>query len=202
MPSTPFQDLSRPPIQHLCGLWVAIALISCAIASGCASSVPPGDSEGITLPLLRGWFEGHEVLYVTTDVSSAGVAQAKGANFSPRLAYALPAGIGAAPGRRTSVDKVYSVTNLEQGSVFASAPTPIGHQNRDVAYSPLWQLVKVTWASGAARRVVKSEEEVLAAAEKAEVQLDVTDVVLNCPIVSHGYIGGALPGVSVVRPSR
>ena len=152
--------------------------------------------------MLRGWFEGHEVFYVTTDVSSADVAQAKGANFSPRLAYALPAGIGGGPGRRTSVDKVYSVTNLEQGSVFASAPTPIGHQNRDASYSPLWQLVKVTWASGAARRVVKSEEEVLAAAEKAEVQLDVTDVVLNCPIVSHGLAGGALPGVSVAHPSR
>ena len=95
MTSTPCQDLSRPadpaPLRPVGG----------DRTCGPAPSLPAARRRGllaipsgITLPLLRGWFEGHEVLYITTDVSSAGIAQAKGANFSPRLADALPAGIG------------------------------------------------------------------------------------------------------------
>jgi len=145
--------------------------------------------------VLRGWYDAEEVFYVTTDVSNADVARAKGANFAPRLADALPSAGTTLPGHATSVDKVYALTNYEQGSVFASAPDPVGHLNRDLAYSPLWQMIKVTWIDGAIRRELKSDEDVLGAAEKGEVSLDVTRVVLNCPIIGRGTGGGVLPGV-------
>ena len=94
-----------------------------------------------SIPVLRGWFDGEEVFYITTDVSHADVAEAKGANFAPRLAAALPTG-KAEPGS-SSVDKVYAVTNFQQASVFASAPYPMGPASRDTGYSPLWQMVTV-----------------------------------------------------------
>lgn len=91
-----------------------------------ADETGPGPGpDRVQLPLLTGWFEGEAVLKVTTDVSHADVAAAKGANFAPRLAQALPSG-PPQPGRRSSVDKVYAVTNFEQASVFASAPSPVG----------------------------------------------------------------------------
>lgn len=135
----------------------------------------------------------------TTDVSHADVAQAKGANFAPRLGLALPEG-RAAPGG-SSVDKVYAVTNFKQASVFASAPFPMGSTSRDTAYSPLWQMVKVTWVAGATPQVLRSEEDVLAAVDRGAAALEATRVVLNCPIVHRGP-KGALPGVSITRPPR
>ena len=50
-------------------------------------------------------------------------AAVSGAGFG--LAQALPGG-PPQPGRRSSVDKVYAVTNFEQASIFASAPSPVG----------------------------------------------------------------------------
>ena len=147
------------------------------------------------MPLLTGWFQGQAVFYVTTDASDADVAREQSANYAPRLADALP-GLPRQPGQMSSVDKVYAVVNFNQGSVFASAPAPMGAKNQDRTYSPLWQMVKVTWRAGRTPYVLKSEEAVLDAAEKGAVELAATRVVINCPIVHRGPLGG-LPGVAV-----
>lgn len=182
-----------------------LAVGGLATALSACSSLPAVQGPGsagltLTLPLLRGWFEGVEVLYITTDVSHADVAQAKGATFAPRLGAALPStalqSAGGAPARNAAVDKVYAVTNFEQGSIFASAPSPVGPGSRDTAYTPLWQMVKLTWRAGHTARLLKSQEEVLAAAEAGLVDLEPTPVVLNCPIVQRGGEGG-LPGMQV-----
>ena len=171
-------------------------LLSCAalLLSLCACATPTAGPQA-HLPLLRGWYEGQVVYYVTTDASTAEVAQAKAANFAPRLANAL-ARQPAPPGQGTAVDKVYGVTNFAQGSVFASAPRPVGHTSGSGAYSPLWQLVKVSWRGGVPARVLKSEEEVLRAQELGQLDLQATPVVLNCPIIQVGD-GRALPGVTL-----
>jgi hypothetical protein len=179
---------------------MALASLAVLLLSACSSAPRLADNSEASMPVLSGWFEGEEVFYITTDVSHADVAAAKGANFAPRLADALPAG-PAVPGRRSSVDKVYSVTNFKQQSIFASAPYPMGSASRDTTYSPLWQMVKVTWAAGKTPQTLKSEEAVLAAVERGAVTLEVTRVVLNCPIVHRGP-KGALPGVSLARPVR
>ena len=167
-----------------------------AVIAGCASTRTPIASSVVQLPLLQGWFDGEEVFYVTTDVSDAEVAAGKRANHVPRLADALRAE-PRQPRQRSAVDKVYAVTNFEQGSVFASAPDPVGALNRDTSYSPLWQMVTVTWAAGRTPRPLKSQEQVLAAADNGDVNLSLTTVVLNCPIVQRGA-RDALPGVSIV----
>lgn len=164
--------------------------------AGCASTRTPVASSVVQLPLQQGWFDGEEVFYVTTDVSDAEVAAGKRANHVPRLSDALPAE-PRQPGQRSAVDKVYAVTNFEQGSVFASAPGPVGALNRDTAYSPLWQMVTVKWVEGHTPRTLKSQEQVLAAADTGDVNLSMTPVVLNCPIVQRG-VRDALPGVSIV----
>ena len=175
---------------------LAFLLVVSAVIAGCASTRAPVASSVVQLPLQQGWFDGEEVFYVTTDVSDAEVAAGKRANHVPRLADALRPE-PRQPGQRSAVDKVYAVTNFEQGSVFASAPGPVGALNRDTAYSPLWQMVTVTWIAGRTPRPLKSQEQVLAAADKGDVNLSLTTVVLNCPIVQRGA-RDALPGVSIV----
>jgi hypothetical protein len=173
---------------------VLVTLVACGTAPA-----PIGPSEKAHLPLLRGWFEGQEVLYVTTDVSDADVARAKHANYAPLLANALPDPQGSIPSgtrRLGATDRVYGTTNFEQASVFASAPRPVGPANAYTAYSPLWQLVEVTWVDTTQARSLRSEEEVLDAQDKGQITLQVTRVVLNCPIIHRGRLG-ALPGVSV-----
>jgi hypothetical protein len=181
----------------------AMATLMAATLAGCAHQPPklpvgPAQAQAqVSLPLLQGWIDGEAVQYITTDVSHADVAAAKGANFAPRLALALPVG-PPQPGRRSAVDKVYAVANFEQPSVFASAPRPVGPASRDTAYSPLWQMVKVTWQLGHRPRELKAEEEVLEAAERGEVVLEPTPVILNCPVIARAG-EGTLPGVGWTR---
>lgn len=174
-----------------------LALCVCLLLSACATPAPQPPTPQAHLPLQRGWFEGKTVFYITTDVSDAAVALDKKANFAPRLAYALPA--KSQTPQPSSVDKVYAFTNIEQGNVFASAPLPMGHTNREAAYSPLWLMLTVTWKADTGKHVLKSEEEVLDAAEKGWVAIASTGVIVNCPIVHRGTLGG-LPGVTLSEP--
>lgn len=180
--------------------WMVLlgGLAASATLGGCAQLPTPPGPGSVQLPVLEGWFDGERVLYITTDVSHADVAAAKAANFAPRLAHALPGGVPQ-PGRLSSVDKVYAVTNFMQPSIFASAPKPVGPASADSAYSPLWQMVKVTWQPGRSPRELRAEEAVLDAAEKGEVVLEPTPVVINCPIVQRPG-QGSLPGLVLSRP--
>lgn len=190
-PPPPLCRRGRPATVRLsitAGAMAVLVVLTAACAS--PASAPPAAS--VQLPVLRGWFDGQAVFYVTTDASDAGAARKMKANFAPRLAQALPRG-PQAPGQATVLDKVYAVSNFEQPSIFASAPDPMGPDSRDRAYSPLWRMVMVTWRTGHHPRALTSEEQVLAAVEAGQVTLEQTDVVVNCPIV-HRQPGGGLEG--------
>ena len=172
-------------------LRIAAALALVAVLGGCASPAQRAAEGWLPLTPQRGWFDGEEVVYVTTDVSDAAVAREKRANFAPRLADALRRG-PQRPGQPSAVDPVYAVTNFTQGSIFASAPQPVGHRNLDTVYTPLWRMVTVTWVAGSTPRTLTSQEQVLAAADAGAVTIGTTEVVLNCPIVHRGPQGSIL----------
>lgn len=166
-----------------------IFISSLSLLTGCASPFfDVGRSETV-LPLSRAWVDGKVVDYVTTDISDLAMARMMGANHVPGLALAVrPA---PAP---SLVERVYKFPNEEQISIFQSAPNPVGSENRDRSYSPLWRVVMVRWNALAPRRELKSEEALLAAEEKKELSLEVTDIVVNCPITRSGN-GQSLKGV-------
>ena len=149
---------------------------------GCTSAhFDLGKTETV-LPLNRAWVEGRQVEYITTDISDAEMASAAGVNYAPRLRDALSA-------RPTVLERVYKFSQGEQFSIFQSAPRPVGPSNTDKAYSPLWRLVIVKHMAPGTRPEIKSEEELLSAEEKGLVSLQVTDVVVNCPITKE--VGGS-----------
>lgn len=156
---------------------------------GCASPLfDVGRSETV-LPVSRAWVDSRIVEYVTTDISDLAMARMMGINHVPSLALA----IRSAPGQ-SLIQRVYKFPNDEQISIFQSAPNPVGAENQDRSYSPLWRVVVVRWNSPALRRELKSEEELLDAAERKQVSLEVTDIVVNCP-VTRSSSGTALRGV-------
>jgi len=171
------------------------ALLAAVTLAGLAACSAPMGPPKAHLPLLQAWFEDQAVLYVTTDVSDAQVARAKGANFAPLLAQALPEGAARMAGRAGATARVYGFVNFSQASVFASAPEPVGAGNQSLSYTPLWQLAEVRWLQAGQARELRSEEAVLAAEEQGLLTVTPTRVVLNCPIVSLPG-RGALPGVS------
>jgi len=183
---TPFLRFQRNPLMRLFYL-----LTFClSLLTACASPFfDVGRSETV-LPVSRAWVEGRVVEYITTDISDLAMARMMGANHVPGLAFAIKP----LPGQGL-VERVYKFPNGEQISIFQSAPNPLGSENRDRGYSPLWRVVMVRWNDAALRRELKSEEELLAAEEKKEVLLEVTDIVVNCPITRSGGGSQSLRGV-------
>lgn len=185
--------LSASTLRFSVGVALAATLSSCA-------TLPPhvdkNQSGFVQLPLIAGWHDGQRVHYVTTDVSDKEIAAKKAANFVPRLANTLPDSLQVA-GQRNALERIYAVTNFDQGSVLPSAPVPVGSGNADKAYSPLWRMFKVTWQAGTTPKTLRSEEEVLAAGERGLVAIVPTDVVVNCPVV-YSERGGLIPGATLI----
>lgn len=167
-------------------LLIAVGL---SLLTACASPfVDVGRSETV-LPVSRAWVDGRIVEYIVTDVSDLSMARMTGTNYVPSLAFALDA----APGR-SIVERVYKFPDGDQISIFQSAPDPVGPESLDRSYSPLWRVVMVRWNGAAPRRELKSEEALLAAEESGELALELTDIVVNCP-VTRSSDGQSLKGV-------
>jgi hypothetical protein len=140
------------------------------------------------VPLVIGWFNGQKVFYIQTEASDQGVAKAMGVNFVPQIANAINAPGGA-------VDDIYVFTNFKQGNVIPSAPTPVGPNNTDPHYTPLWQVSTVTWNSGTSPLTLTSESQIKEALALGLVTINKTNIVVNCPVL--GFPGGGhLRGVT------
>jgi len=162
----------------------ALRALGAACLLGIAATALAAD-QVVTLPLKEAWFEGEIVHYVSTDISDPGIAEKQGINYVPALADTLKPGM--------PVEKAYKFPNDEQATVLPSIPRPVGGANADASYSPLWVLVMVRWKPGVAPHTLTSEEAVLAAEEKGEVELTRTRIVANWPVVRAR--GAALQGV-------
>jgi hypothetical protein len=176
----------RPNLGGTRARCVASALLALALV-GCATH-PTDDrtqQTRIELPLVHGWFDGQIADYVTTDVSSATMARDSHANYVPRLANLLP-GNQPRPNPHSAIARIYKFLNYVQPSVLPSAPTPPNANNTNEDYSPIWELMGVTWQAGRVPRELRSEREVLKAEETGELIIVSLNVIVNCPVVRVG----------------
>jgi hypothetical protein len=164
----------------LLGLAIAFFLSAC---SSYSIQNPQVKGDTVSLPLLHGWHDDQEVLYITTDVSDQAVAKAKQANYAPRLRDAVP-NYPKPPQVKTVLERVYAFPNKEQAwSVFASVPQPLGHLSKDTHYSPLWLMYVVVWKDPIQAQELTSEEAIFVAEDQGLVTIERTDIVLNCPVI-------------------
>ena len=152
-------------------------LMTLAIVAGCQSASFEADRTEIILPVSQAWVDGSKVDYVTTDVSDSAMAEMLGVNYVPRLVNVIPE-----PGGLSALARVYVFPNGEQISIFQVGPQPAGPTNTDRHYSPLWRVVMVRWSSQDKVRELKSEGALFSAEGDGDVSIEVTNVVVNCPI--------------------
>ena len=166
--------------QCFLGLVSVFLLASCSLHS---IQDTKSQQATISLPLLHGWHDGKDVLYITTDVSDQTVAKVKNANYAPRLRDAVP-NYPKPPQVKTVLERVYAFPNGEQSkSVFASVPEPLGYLSADRHYSPLWLMYVVVWKDPNKAQELTSEEAIFVAEDQGMVTIERTDIVLNCPVI-------------------
>ena len=141
----------------------------------------------VTLPLTRGYVNGFEVFYISTEASDKGLADHL-TNFTHSRVSYTPALRNAPP---QSLGNIYVFANGIKG------PGPLGFQTNiadsqpgDPGYSPLWRINNVAWKQGVSPREIKSEADILSAQKKGELTVTPSNKVVNCPFVQ--WHGGSL----------
>ena len=182
------KPLTRKACMFAKGIKLGIASALVAILCACAA---PGGSKidaqapvgQASMPVFEAWFAGRRVLYLITDISDPAMARSMGSNLSTRMRDSLPPS-PRPPSWRTVLEKIYVSEELAQAKIFASVPEPIGANSTDASYSPLWQVVKFRWVKASDKQVLRSEAEVLEAEAAGRVVLELTPIIINCPIVA------------------
>jgi hypothetical protein len=163
----------------------SLAAVSWALHAQISNKV---QNPSVILPLVHCWYKGKVAYYIQTEASDKALAEQQDVNYVPQLANAISAG---------AVDDIYHVTNFTQGNVIPSALIPAGPSNTDPNYTPLWQLSLVTWNSGSAPYLLKSEEDLLNARDQGLLSIVKTNIVINCPVIYTPF-GGLLPTAKII----
>ena len=133
-----------------------------------------------TLPLIRGFADGNDVFYITTEASDKDVANYISNLTNSRVVY-TPA-LKFAPAQ--SLANIYEFTNGINGTgTRGFQPNVADSQPGDNNYSPLWKINLVTWNNGTSPRELSSEDDILKAQKNNELTIKPTDVIVNCPFV-------------------
>ena len=133
------------------------------------------------LPLVKGYADGNEVFYITTEVSDKTLANyltnltKSRVVYTPALNYAPP----------QSLSNIYEFTNGIKGSgPEGFQPNIADSQPGDNKYSPLWKVNLVTWNNGTTTpRELTSEEDIVNAIKNKELTIKPTNIIVNCPFV-------------------
>jgi hypothetical protein len=129
-----------------------------------------GSSHAISIQGFRGYYDGHFVTYLSTDISNKADAKAMHINYS--------ASIGAVK----HLPEIY----LVQGRAAVGQIAVFGSEPGEPSYSPLWDETLLTWKAGATPVVIKSDTQVNALEKKGVLTEKPGNVVLNCPIIKIG----------------
>lgn len=132
-----------------------------------------------TIPLHKGFYDGGDVYFIITDSSDKAHADLITKSQGWKVELAPP--LASAP--KAALSKTYMFTNGIagdgvhgfQGEVFTSTPA------QAEKYSALTSHVHVTWKDATKAKVLKSEQEIMAAADAGDVTLQELKVVLNMP---------------------
>jgi hypothetical protein len=129
-----------------------------------------GPTHTVSQPAFKGYYDGHSVTYLSTDISNKAEAKMMHINYSAQL------------GRVKGLPEIY----LVQGRSAKGQLAVFGAEPGEPEYSPLWDETILTWKTGSKPVLIKSDTQI----DKLEKKSGLTErpgkVVLNCPIVKIG----------------
>lgn len=170
-----YDIIRRHTIATVVGLTMLL-LGTMAVHSVSARSLRVGMNAGRMGPVhmgtvreWTGYYDGHRVIYLNTDVSIKQEAHMMGINFAPGLRHA----------NMNSMPEIY----LVQGRGVPNQIAIFGSQPGEKDYSPLWRETILTWKSGANPVLVTSDTQINALEKKGQMTERSSNVLLNCPII-------------------
>lgn len=141
----------------------------------------------ITIPLTKGYVNGSEVFYISTEASDKDLADHLTELTGFRVVY-TPAL------QRTPADALAQIYAFENGikgeGPLGFQPNVADSQPGDPNYSPLWAVNIVKWNDDITPRELKSQTEILLAQTNDELTVTPSGFVVNCPFVK--WDGGSL----------
>lgn len=141
----------------------------------------------VTLPLIKGYVNGNEVFYITTESSDKNVADHLTNTSGSKVTY-TPA-LKLTP--ENALATIYEFTNGIKGSgPEGFQPNVADSQPGDPAYSPLWRVQLVQWKPNVTATELKSISEIINAQKDGLLTITSSNVIVNCPFVK--WNGGEL----------
>jgi hypothetical protein len=156
------------------GFLMLAALIAAAGAYASLTSGGPrmGPTTTIKRPAFHGYYDGHKVTYINTDVSDKAEAKAMHVNYAPVL-KSVPL---------KSAPEIY----LVQGKAAAGQLAVFGSEPGEATYSPIWKETILTWKASATPVLITSDTQVDQLEKKGTLTERATSTRLNCPIIKVG----------------
>jgi hypothetical protein len=148
----------------------ALAAAVFAVAAYASGGPAMGPASLISRTAFHGYYDGHKVTYLNTDVSSKADAAAMHINYSARI------------GLVKGLPEIYLVAGRSaagQLAIFGSEPG-------EPTYSPLWAETILTWKAGAKPVLITSDTQINKIEKTGKLTEREAHVVLNCPIVKVG----------------
>src|SRR5262245_62667015 len=147
---------------------VAVAFAVTAYAAG--GPMMMGPSHRIAQPSFQGYYDGHKVTYLSTDISNKAEAKAMHINYSASI------------GKVKGLPEIY----LVEGRAAVGQLAVFGSQPGEPDYSPLWAETILTWKAGSKPVLITSDNQVNKLEKTSGLTERPGNVVLNCPIVKVG----------------
>ncbi len=163
-------DAMSKRLAAIVGTGIVLLLAAGVTALAGGGSMGMGPSSSISRPAFHGYYDGHKVTYLSTDVSSKAQAKALHINYSALI------------GKVKGSPEIYLVIGKAapgQLAIFGSEP---GESN----YSPLWTETDLTWKAGATPVPIKSDTQINQLEKKGVLTEKPGGAVLNCPIIKIG----------------
>jgi len=152
--------------------FLALGLVGASYASLTSGGPRMGPQSTIKRAAFRGYYDGHKVTYLNTDVSVKADARMMHINYAPGL-KAVPL---------SSAPEIY----LVEGKVASGQLAVFGSEPGEKDYSPVWKETILTWKASANPVLIKSDTQVNQLEKKGGLSERSTLVRLNCPIIKVG----------------
>jgi hypothetical protein len=146
---------------------VALVVTATAVAAAVTAGPIMGPAAKVEHPAFHGFYDGHKVTYLNTDVSNKADAAAMHINYSASI------------GRVKGLPEIY----LVQGHAASGQLAIFGSEPGEKNYSPLWSETILTWKAGAKPELITSDTQINKIEKTGKLSERDAHVVLNCPIV-------------------